>query len=104
MPYNSLKIIIAKTEFDRRIKLNTEGREAVKLLYDAGHSQRSIARMIGVSRRLVSFILFPEKLEESLKRRAEHGGSKTYYDKEKHTKQVREHRRYKHKLKLEGKI
>lgn len=50
----------------KQLKLTTKytdkQREVVKLFYKAGHSQRAIARMLSMSRRMVSFILFPEKM------------------------------------------
>ena len=61
-------------------------------------SQRQLARMFNVSRRLIQFILNPDAHKNNLERRREKGGSKIYYDKEKHTKAIREHRQYKKEL------
>lgn len=99
MPYKSEKIKIEGSEFDRRVKLTQDDREAIIRLHNDGASQRSLARQFGVSRRLIQFIIDPSKLEanrERLKRMQ-------YRDKN-HTKAIREHRRYKHRLYLEGKI
>ena len=63
-----------------------------------GLSQRELARMFHVSRRTITFIIDPKKLEENKKRRAERGGSKQYYNKEKHTLSIKEHRDYKKKV------
>ena len=59
---------------------------------------RKIAEMFNVSRRLIQFILDPEKHKENLERRKERGGSKIYYKKEQHTKAIREHREYKKEI------
>jgi len=104
MPYKSEALKIEHTEHDRRIKLTGEQREKIKEKYAVGISQRRLAKMYGVSRRLISFIINPSALEENLKRREEKGGSKVYYNKEKHREAIKNHRRYKQKLKIEGKI
>lgn len=100
MPYLSEKIKIAGTKFDRRRKLTEKDKKKIKELSSAGLSQRKIAAIYKVDRRLISFILNPASYEENLKRRAERGGSKIYYDKKKHAVYVKLHRRYKQDLKL----
>lgn len=102
MPYLSEKIKIAGTKFDRRIKLTEEQKKEIKKLSSAGLSQRKLAKIYKVDRRLISFILNPAALEENLKRRDERGGSMVYYDKEKQSRCVKQHRRYKQELKLKG--
>ena len=104
MPYLSEKIKIAGTEFDRRIKLTEEQKKEIKELSSAGLSQRKIAAIYKVDRRLISFILNPASYEENLRRRAERGGSKVYYDKNKHAIYNKQPRRYKQYLKLKGEI
>lgn len=96
-------IPINNKKLDRRIKLTDEQREEIKS-NPLGLSQRRLAAMYEVSRRTIQFILDPEKLEENKKRREERGGSKEYYDKEKNTKAMREHRQYKNQLYKEGKL
>lgn len=98
MPYKFVtdKIPMPK-EKDRRIKLTNRDRMEIKEVY--GHiSQRKLAELYGVSRRLIQFIGNPDSREQNLLRRAENGGSMQYYDKDKHTKAVREHRQYKQKV------
>ena len=102
MPYKSEKLKIAGTKFDRRIKLTNEQREEIKELYSAGLSQRKIAAIYKVDRRLISFIINPASYEENLQRRKERGGTKIYYKKEKHKNYIKQHRRYKQDLKLKG--
>lgn len=63
--------------------------------HSKGLAIRAIARMFNVDRRLVDFILFPEKLEANKLKRQARGGSKQYYDKEYNTVKKREYRRRK---------
>ena len=97
MPYKSEKIKIEGTSFDRRIKLTINDKEEIKRL-SSDHSQRYLAKMFNVSRRTIQFIIDPNKHIENLKRRAEKCGSKQYYDREKQTQSIREHRKYKNDL------
>ena len=96
-------VTIKNKNLDRRVKLTEEDRASLIELKQK-ISQREAAKMFGVSRRTVQFIWFPEKLEENKKRRAERGGSKQYYDREKHNKAMQEHRAYKKELKQKGLI
>ena len=82
----------------RSAKLLPCQKEMILYWRERGESQRSLARMFNVSRRLITFVLDPEKQAENLKRRAERGGSKTYYNKEKHREYTKEHRKYKYKI------
>lgn len=105
MPRKSEKAVLSGTKHDRRVKVTPQQKVEIRALYEAGGiSQRKLALMFGVSRRLISFILFPEKQAENIKLRQERGGTMRYYDKEKHRKTVKEHREYKEKLYKKGKI
>lgn len=97
MPYKTDKIRL-KPDQDRRIKLTEEDKKEIIELSERGKSQRWLADFFGVSRRLIQFIIFPEKLAENKKRREERGGWRIYYDKEKHAQYTRSHRRYKHEI------
>lgn len=57
--------------------------------------------MFKVNKRLIQFILFPERAKKNRELRKERGGSVIYYVKEKHTQAIREHRNYKQKLSKE---
>jgi hypothetical protein len=103
MPYKSAKIKIEGGQYDRRVKLTPEQKSEIHKNV-LGLSQRELARIWNVSRRTIQFILHPEKLEENKKRRAERGGWKQYYDSDLWAETMKEHRRYKQKLKVEGKI
>lgn len=104
MPYlNQTKKLKIPVELDRRIKLNdVQKQEIIDLYRTTITSQRKLAKLYGVSRRLIYFILNPDKLEECKQRRLEKGT--TYYDKEKHRVYMQEHRTYRQKLYLENKL
>jgi len=97
MPYwfEICKIKLPK-EKDRRRKLTDEEKEEIKELYRKGWSIRKIAKKFQdkCSRRLVQFILFPERYKHS--RINWHW--RNYYNKEKHAKIMKEYRRYKAKI------
>ena len=100
MPYKSEKIKIAGTEFDRRRKLSEEDKECIRELRRTdGLSQRKLAAMFGVSRRLIQYILDPAKAKRNVEIHKPH-----IYSKEEWAETVRNHRRYKQKLYKEGKI
>lgn len=105
MPYKSSSIKLSR-ELDRRVKLSDEQREEIKHKYESGfYSQRALAREYNVSRRLISFILFPEKAEiaaQQLKERKADGRYKP--SKEDWAATQREHRRYKQRLYMAGKL
>jgi hypothetical protein len=103
MPRKSDSLTIKNKSLDRRVKLTEADREAIKELKEK-MTQVEVGKMYGVDRRTISFIWFPEKLVENKKRRQERGGSKQYYDREKHNFAMREHREYKKKLFSEGLI
>lgn len=102
MPYKSDRIKIQGTKYDRRIKLTEQDREDIKHL--TGMSIRGIARMYGVDKRLIQFILYPERKQKNLLDRKNRGGSMQYYTKEKQREYIKEHRNYKHSLYKENKI
>ncbi len=95
MPYKFLtdKIPLPR-EKDRRVKLTNEQREEIRNNVE-GLSQQKLADKYAVSKRLIQFILHPEKLAQNLLDREKRGGWKQYYNKDKNTECVREHRRYK---------
>jgi hypothetical protein len=88
---------------DRRIKLSEKDKEDIKASRGKV-TQTSIAKAYNVSRRTIQFLWYPEQLEQNKLRRAERGGSKQYYDKDKHKLDMREHRAYKKELKEKGLI
>lgn len=102
MPYKSDRIKIQGTKYDRRIKLTEQDREYIKHL--TGMSIRGIARMYGVDKRLIQFILYPERHQKNLLDRKNRGGSAQYYDREKNREYAKKTRNYKHELYVDGKI
>ena len=80
---------------DRRTKLLPCQKEMIVWWGDRGLSQRKIAAMFNISRRSVIFILDPKRLERNMEARRERGGSKQYYDKDKHKAAMRSYRRFK---------
>ena len=102
MPYKSEKIRIAGGKHDRRIKLTPQDKEDIKEL--TGMSMNAIARKYGVSRRLIQFILYPERAEKNKLDRKNRGGSAQYYDREKYRDYMKKHRHYKQELYLKGEI
>ncbi len=103
MPYKSQKIILP-SKFDRRIKIPKSEHKAIKQAYKQGEAIRAIARRYKVDKRLIQFILFPERQKLNYIHRLERGGSKQYYNKDKWRETQKEHRSYKQKLYLQGKI
>lgn len=101
MPRLSDKLPIKNEALDRRVKLSAAQKEEIKDLGEK-HSQRVLARMYGVSRRTIQFILDPAKHEQNLLRRKERGGWQQYYDREENTKTQKEHRDYKKELFTKG--
>lgn len=103
MPYNHQQHI--PTALDRRVKLTLENRAEIKLLYaSGGYSQRQLARMFDVSRRLITYYIDDKRLEHHKKLAQIRRLDKRYYDKDKHREYTKKHRRYKQELKMEGKI
>ena len=99
MPYKTEKIKFNNPFLDRRCKLLPCQKERMKLLWEQGTSQRALAKMFNVSRRLVQFTCMPEKLEECKQRREERGGWRQYYKGgEEWEETMREHRNYKYNL------
>ncbi len=79
----SIKLV--NTPLDRRRKLTDEEREHIKELHKKGESTHSIARMYKgkCSRRLIQFIIHPERLKAMQEKHAKEQHWKTYYDRKK---------------------
>ncbi len=89
---------------DARVILSPEDKETIRRQrVELGLSQRSLAKMWGVSRRTIQFILDPKKLENNKERRRERGGEAQYYDKDTHAGYMRKHRQHKRQL-LDDKV
>src|SRR4030065_2459986 len=90
MPRLSDSISINDKSLDRRYKLTD--RQRVEIFENKqGLSQRKLAKLYGVSRRLITFVLFPERYALNREQRKEAGRGQKYYDKEKHRIAIAEH-------------
>ena len=98
MPYKTDKIAIKDDFLSKRSKLIPCQRERIIQLFEEGASITSLAKLFHVNKRLIQFVLFPERLEISKQRRKERGGSKIYYKKEKHKESMKRHRNHKQEL------
>lgn len=105
MPFKSEKIKLPR-KYDRRVKLNDEQRHEIKEKYASGlYGQRALALEYQVSRRLISFIIDPEKYEKCRKQFKERRKDGRYKpDNESWKETMKEHRAYKQKLFASGKI
>jgi len=93
MPFKVEEIKLEGTKLDKRAKLTVEQRKAIKVLSKEGFSQRKLATMFNVSKRLIQSIITPPARQPAKKR------SKEYW------KDIKQrHRARKMKLYLEGKI
>lgn len=99
MPYKTEKIRFDCPFFDKRTKLLPCQKERLLLLHKEGLSQRKLASIFNVSRRLVQFVTCPEKKVKDLQNRADRGGTMAYYKGgEDWNATMREHRKRKYKL------
>ncbi len=99
MPYKTEKLKLDSPFLDKRVKLLPCQREMVLYWTQQGLSQRKIAAMFKVSRRLITFIQDPKKKEKDLENRAARGGSKIYYKGGKDWNEtMKRHRTRKHEL------
>lgn len=101
MPYKSERLIIAGSKFDRRCKFTDQQKDEIIALRGCV-SQRKCALMFNVSRRMVQFLWFPEKLERNKQARQARGGWREYYHKADHAESMKNTRRYKQELYVKG--
>ena len=103
MPYKSEKIKLAPSQ-DRRRKLTEEQKEEIRAIYKTGVcGTRPLAKQFGVSRSTIQVIVNTNIAERHKKRMKEHWRD---YKKPKDewAATIREHRQYKQKLYLDGKL
>lgn len=99
MPRKTDTIAIDCPFLDRRIKLLPCQKERMLSLYNLGYSQRKLAAIFNVSRRLVQFTTCPEKKVKDLENRRDRGGSMAYYKGgQEWAATIREHRDYKKQI------
>lgn len=90
------KIPLADKMLDRRIKLLPCQKEMVKYWHERGTSIHGLSRMFHVNKRLIQFILFPERQKRNIELRRERGGYKN--DPAAHLEASRSIRKYKQEL------
>lgn len=77
---------------DKRVKIPKEDHDHIRARVARGEGIRAIAREYDVDKRLVQFIVFPERLALNRELRKKRGGWKKYYDKDKHRVEMQKHR------------
>lgn len=87
-------IRVSGTPHDKRI---TDKIEIIRL-HAEGVGILQLSRDYRVSRRLIQFVLFPERLETVKQHREDRGGTMQYYDKDKHRIAMQTHRDHKRKV------
>lgn len=99
MPRKSDSIPINNPKLDKRVKLTDEDRNSIRAEYETGTiSINGLSRKYNVNKRLIQFILFPERQERAKQLFAERQKDGRYYDKEKHRKSIKKHRDHKKEL------
>ena len=99
MPSPTDKIPLASEFLDRRVKMIACKRERCYALHhEEGMGIRALARMFGVDKRLIQFVCYPERATLNKEHRKARGGSAQYYETERNTQAMREHRQYKRKV------
>jgi len=85
---------------DRRKKLTPADKDNIKALHKQGTPIREIARQYEgkCSRRLIQFVIFPERDQHLKAIRTATKGHLKYYNKEKHTKAIQSLRKYKREI------
>lgn len=103
MPYKSETIKLAPTQ-DRRRKLTDEQKEEIKRIYKSGVcGTRPLAEQFGVSKSTIQIIVNPNRAERVKQRNKDHW--RDYRPtKEEWAATMREHRRYKHTLYVNGEL
>jgi hypothetical protein len=103
MPHKFDNIPINNPEHDKRVKLTDDDREGIREDYSTGmFSQRDLAAKYGVSKRLIQFVLNPEKAEIAKQQFQERQKDGRYYDREKHNEYMKSHRDHKKELWEQG--
>lgn len=97
------RLHIAGTKNDKRVKISPEMREQI-LEEEGVLSQRVTARKYGISRKMVIYIWYPERLEHAKKLFAERQKDGRYYDRRKHNEAVKDLRKRKMEMYKKGEL
>lgn len=99
MPYKTEKLKLDNYFIDKRTKLLPCQKERVyHMYYHDNYSLNQLAKIFHCSKRLIHFIVKPEKKEKADLQYKERRKDKRYYDKEKHKNAMNKHRKRKHEL------
>lgn len=99
MPYKFDNIPIDNPKHDKRVKLTIEDKESIVKEYARGGiSQNGLAKKYGVSKRLIQFVLNPEKEKIAKQQFSIRQSDGRYYDKNKHNESMKKHRAHKKDL------
>jgi len=98
MPYITDTAALNCPFLDKRSKLLPCQKEMIIYYSNAGYSQRKLAAMFNVSRRLIQFVINPEMLQGNKDARRQRGGEKQYYDRLKHNSYMKAHRQRKYSI------
>ncbi len=85
-------------KMDGRVKVLPEQYPEVIALYRDLKSLRKVAKIFGVDKKIISFIVNPELKERDALRQKNQQHWKIYYDRDKHTVAIRKYRAKKRKL------
>lgn len=103
-PYDRIqKIKIAGSEFDRRKKITYEQKAEIIKKWQNGQSKHSLSREYNISRKMITILTDPKRAEH-FRQYANQYCKEHRAIKEERAKIQAEHRRYKKKLFIDGKI
>lgn len=99
-PWEKAQTILLVGLQDRRRKLTDDDCEDIKNRYKKGEAIHAIARAYkGIcSKRLIQFVIFPERLKALQEKHAKEQHWKKYFNRKQLTDSVRKLRRYKYEL------
>jgi len=104
MPYKHTEKLIP-TKLKRSAKLTQEDKDEMKRIYKlGGTSYRELGALFGVTKSMAIFAVNPDRQKKNYALRVARGGSKQYYDKDKHREAMKEHRYHKQELYLKGEL
>jgi hypothetical protein len=90
--YRELEQIKYTEEQDGRRKILKSQHEEIRSKYKSGMSMREVAGNYGVDKRLIQFIVYPERLKKLQEWNKQIKHHKKYYDTEKHREYMRKYR------------
>ena len=104
MPYKHTEKLIP-TKLKKSAKLTQDDKDEMRKMYKmGGWSYRTLGIEFGVSKSMAIYAVNPERQKKNYALRVARGGSKIYYDKNKHTEAMKKHRQHKQELYLDGKL